>query len=320
MMEEAEYKQLVASLEGLTDDQVEAVLAALQRRRDGDGVQRQLQKLAAESQRCPHCDSETIVKFGFSFGSQRFRCKDCRKTFNALTGTPLNRLRGKEKFLENAACMADGLSVRKTAARTGMSVRKAFRWRHKFLGLLNGQKPAGLSGVVEADETSFPVSYKGQKKDLPRLAKKRAGKNKDGSGGEKTKVVVAVQRGTKLEFDQILADATASSLTDALRPALSPDAVLSSDGNAAYWSVADDLGVEAGHFVAAFHGKGGDGVWHVQSVNRYDSSLKTWMKRFRGVATKYLPNYLGWRRLLDRFSDALTPQQFLFRALRPAYQ
>jgi hypothetical protein len=28
----------------------------------------------------------------------------------------------------------------------------------------------------------------------------------------------------------------------------------------------------------------------------------------------------GWRRLLDRFKDNLTPQQFLFHALRTSYQ
>ncbi len=94
---------------------------------------------------------------------------------------------------------------------------------------------------------------------------------------------------------------------------------LSTDGNAAYWTVAKALGVASGSFIAAHHGHGGDGVWHVQSVNRYDSSLKTWMTRFRGVATKYLANYLGWRRLLDRFKDTLTPQQFLFHALRTSY-
>ncbi len=55
--------------------------------------------------------------------------------------------------------------------------------------------------------------------------------------------------------------------------------------------------------MAAYHGKGGDGMWHVQGVNRYDAHLKTWMARFHGVATRYLENYLGWRRLLDRFND-----------------
>jgi len=47
---------------------------------------------------------------------------------------------------------------------------------------------------------------------------------------------------------------------------------------------------------------------------------ESWMTRFRGVATKYLANYLGWRRLLNRFKDQLAPEQFLFLALRNSYQ
>ena len=56
-------------------------------------------------------------------------------------------------------------------------------------------------------------------------------------------MVVAVQRGTSIEFDQMLAQGTAVALTEALRPVLSADPVLSTDGNAAYWTVAKALGV-----------------------------------------------------------------------------
>ncbi len=35
------------------------------------------------------------------------------------------------------------------------------------------------------------------------------------------------------------------------------------------------------------------------------------MDRFHGVATKYLPNYLGWRRGLECFADTLTPSLLL---------
>jgi hypothetical protein len=41
-------------------------------------------------------------------------------------------------------------------------------------------------------------------------------------------------------------------------------------------------------------------VFHIQHVNAYHSRLKDWMRRFKGVSTKYLANYLGWRRLLER--------------------
>ena len=37
------------------------------------------------------------------------------------------------------------------------------------------------------------------------------------------------------------------------------------------------------------------GAVHVQNVNAYHSRFREWIARFHGVATHYLPNYLGWR-------------------------
>ena len=42
-----------------------------------------------------------------------------------------------------------------------------------------------------------------------------------------------------------------------------------------------------------------DGQIHVQNVNAYHSRFKQWLGRFHGVASKYLPNYLGWRWAID---------------------
>ncbi len=39
------------------------------------------------------------------------------------------------------------------------------------------------------------------------------------------------------------------------------------------------------------------------------------MHRFHDVATRYLPSYLGWRRILDETKDALTPAYILRAAL-----
>jgi hypothetical protein len=58
-----------------------------------------------------------------------------------------------------------------------------------------------------------------------------------------------------------------------------------------------------------------DGVFHIQNVNAYDSRLKGWMRRFHGVATQYLENYLGWRRMLERYKTAITPKLCLAEAL-----
>jgi hypothetical protein len=49
---------------------------------------------------------------------------------------------------------------------------------------------------------------------------------------------------------------------------------------------------------------------HVQNVDAYHQRLKAWLQRFRDVASRCLPNYLGWRRALD--SDrATSPAQLL---------
>jgi hypothetical protein len=52
-----------------------------------------------------------------------------------------------------------------------------------------------------------------------------------------------------------------------------------------------------------------------QLVNAYHGRLKGWMARFHGVATKYLPNYLGWRRFLERFGSSLAPPLVLDLAI-----
>jgi len=45
------------------------------------------------------------------------------------------------------------------------------------------------------------------------------------------------------------------------------------------------------------------GQFHIQNVNGYMSRLRGWMRRFNGVGTEYLPNYLGWMRMMDSKKD-----------------
>ena len=63
------------------------------------------------------------------------------------------------------------------------------------------------------------------------------------------------------------------------------------------------------------------GAFHIQNVNAYHSRLKRWMVRFHGVATKYLVNYLGRQRMLERYQRAIRPSHCLHEALgRPMQQ
>ena len=319
-MDAESFQRLEIELEALTSAQRETVLARMHGMAERDNNQRVIEERLGKQMHCPRCSGDKVVKFGQTNGQQRYRCNSCRRTFIALTGTPFLHLHAKSKLLAYAGCMAEGLTIRKSAERVGLTVDRAFRWRHTFLAYLQQQKPSGLTGVVEADETFFRRSFKGQRKAMPRAAKKRGGAAKDVKEGEKIPVLVALQRGSRTEHDVVLDGLSKKKITKALRQALSADVVLSTDGNASYRYAARKLGIQAGYFVASEHGHGGRGMWHVQNVNAYDARLKNWLHRFHGIATKYLANYLGWRRLLDRCKDMVTPQQFLFHALRTEYQ
>lgn len=48
---------------------------------------------------CPHCGSTRMVRNGHADGLQRYKCRACNRSFNALTGTPLARLRQRASGL-----------------------------------------------------------------------------------------------------------------------------------------------------------------------------------------------------------------------------
>ena len=89
---------------------------------------------------------------GKASGLRRFYCPHCKKTFNALTGTPLAHLHKKERWFDFAQSLSEGETVRKSAARCDLAVSTAFRWRHRFLQAIK-TAAAPLCGIVEADET-----------------------------------------------------------------------------------------------------------------------------------------------------------------------
>lgn len=64
---------------------------------------------ANEPRCCPHCQGTELYRHGHVSGLQRYRCRTCRRTFNALTGTALARLRKKLGGVPGAACSRSAL-------------------------------------------------------------------------------------------------------------------------------------------------------------------------------------------------------------------
>ncbi len=273
-----------------------------------------LRSLLEREPACPYCHDGSPVHWGNAHGLPRYRCRLCHKTYNALTGTPLAHLRHRECWPTYAQALIDGDTVREAAHRCGVHKNTSFRWRHRFLALPAQAKPLHLHGIVEADETYFLESHKGER-DLPRPPRKRGGvASTRGLSEEQIPVLIARDRSTRTT-DAILEKANTQAVRTVLEPIVDPDAVLCTDGAAIYRSFAKQthiahkpVNLSAGIRVV-------EAVFHIQNVNAYDSRLKGWMRRFHGVATKYLPNYLGWRRCLERFSENLTPSVVLAQAM-----
>lgn len=263
---------------------------------------------------CPHCQSERAIGHGHNNGLQRYRCKDCRRTFTALTGTPLNRLHKRGLWLRQAQALADRRTLREVAGDLGIHLGTAHRWRHRFLSVPERIQPPSLVGVTEVDETYFLLSFKGKRQGLDREPRKRGGKaSKRGLSNEQVPVLVARDR-SGATMDCVVSTANTATLSAALKPFIPLDTVLCSDGSKSLAGVARALGVEH-HAIKLSAGIRVDGPWHIQNVNAYHSRLKAWIAKFRGVATCYLTNYLGWFRAIDRAITGLKPAQWLAMAV-----
>lgn len=263
---------------------------------------------------CPHCYSGSVVHWGFSCGLQRYRCRECHKTFNALTGTDLAHLRRRELWREYGNCLLRGTSIRQNAHEIGVSASTIFRWRHRWLRAIEPNADAELSGIIEMDETWFRRSYKG-KRALNRAPHKRGMPTRQrGTGAEKVPVLIAEDRHGH-HFDQVLTGVNYATLGQWIPQLIAPESVLCSDGAAVYRLICEENEIHHEVLNSARHERVRHQVFHIQHVNGYQSRLKNWLQHFKGVATQYLPHYLGWRRLLENKRVPRTPEQWLLQVL-----
>ena len=313
-MEAKHFQALVDQMSVLTREQREAIVEAVKTRASATDAISLIDARFATAPLCPHCKSKNVGTWSKPKPLTRYMCKACETTFSALTGTPLETLRRRDAWLDYAQCLADGLSLRKAAKRCKIALDTSFRWRHRFLAIPKNKKAKALSGIVEADETFILKSQKGARKVVGRAARKRGGKaSKPGKSDEHQPVLIARDR-TGATTDAMLDTVDGASITQHLGGVVQAETLLITDGEKAYAALAKAYALMHVWIIASK----GEHVWqgyHIQNVNAYTSNLKSWMVRFRGVATKYLDSYLGWRRMIDRDGDDLPAERWLYAAV-----
>jgi transposase-like protein len=91
--------------------------------------------------RCPVCNSPRASKYGHSRGKQRFKCSDCGRIYT-YTGRLYPGVRKTAQFQEFLALCSQPMPLRMMAAALGIALSTAFRWRHLYLaGLASPQLP-----------------------------------------------------------------------------------------------------------------------------------------------------------------------------------
>ena len=264
---------------------------------------------------CPHGDSRVIVRWGQASALPRYRCKACQRTFNALTKTPLAPLRMKDKGATQAAALSDGVSIAKAAKRCDVHYPTAFRWRHRFLDALAGDKPKARSGIVEGDETVILKSFKGKRSGLPRAGRKRGGKSAQrGLSAEQIALLVARDR-QGATADAVLPKLNRVSIATALGGLITSANELCCDGGNAIVAFGRKAGIPTHSLPAPGKPNPQAPAFHINNVNACHARLKEWLRRFHGVATKNLPHYLGWRRVLEAWGQKATSDRFILGAI-----
>ncbi len=224
-------------------------------------------------------------------------------------------MRLKAKWTTQARAIIDGVTTAQAARQCDVHYTTAFRWRHRFLEALAGDKPQSLQGIVESDETFILESFKGRRSDLPRAARKRGGKSaKRGISAEQIPIIVARDR-HGATTDAVLPRLNRASIAAALEGVVTPANEFCCDGGAAIVSFASKAGIPT--HILPRPGKPNPQApdFHINNINAYHGRLKEWLRRFHGVATKNLPNYLGWRRTLEALQQQATPAAWILGAM-----
>ena len=157
---------------------------------------------------------------------------------------------------------------------------------------------------MEVDETLFRRSEKGSRQ-LRRAPRKRGRRASLPGRSRKDWVTVLTARDRhKKTFEAIVPAASSEPIALALDQVIASDSVLCSD----HWNAYRLLASKKNRLHKRLNAHAGirviDRVFHIQNVNAYHSRLKNWQRRFHGVATKYLDNYLGWHRFRDEHPSA----------------
>lgn len=272
---------------------------------------------------CPHCGAKSslgfIVKKGMHNGVQRYQCKSCGVKFVSTTNTVFSHTHKDadtwRKFIEMTI---SGASIRDCAEECGLCIQTAFNWRHKVLNaFVVNQEAIKMYGNIEVDEMLLALSYKGNHvqggfgarkvtpgviNDMPRKSYKRGSDNKSKSSKDKACIFCMVEDGNKTFYAAVpgvgfmtepMLDATVGKHVNKEKAMVLADSYkttrkyLESKGYKHTILLSNTTNNLNGHKPEI------KGELHIQHVNSMHQHIRTFLRPYCGVSSKYLENYMA---------------------------
>lgn len=252
-----------------------------------------------EKKECPHCHHTNIIKKGFDENKvQRYKCTNCNKRFNDLTGTIFSGSKLSYEQIEIfLQCFDDKVSLRKTAQRMNVNKNTVHLLRLKLMDSLKQiRESIKLSGIVESDEIYKTINLKGTKEEkMPRASKPRKSKGTTTRGISKHKICIAsaIDENDNM-FMEIAGTGqiTSDMVKQALTPKLGDIKMLITDCKSSYESEVKAKGWNLKQIKAnGYTDSEGNSLANINSIH---SGLTDFLSHFRGVSTKHLQGYLDW--------------------------
>ena len=252
-------------------------------------------KILSTAPICPRCRCEYVTKAGVHNGRQVYKCKSCKYQFRETAKSLVYHLHKYPLILDYLKCMLEGKSLRACAREVGISLPTSFRWRHKILSAIQGLEGGiNFSGITEADELLMQYSEKGRRYKSPE-EKEQAMKTVHPN----VAVLVMTDREGNLLFKHTGENRVQNSqIKEELKRRVSENNLICFKPNDEFKQAVMESPSKK---VIVRRKTKGLAIYSVNVAEKKITNFLVWMMRFRGVATKYLQNYLMWFVVMNKY-------------------
>ena len=222
---------------------------------------------------CPNCNGKSYIKFGKYKGIQRYKCKECDKTFSKTTKALWSYSKKQpEKWVKFMELFFQKSTLRECSKILEINIRTAFIWRHKVMQtMITEIIPAKLEGKVFITKAMQKENFKGCR-------------NIKTSERENIWIVGARDRRDSMIVVPICTRCwNRRSFDKLIYSKIEKNSYIVSDYDQYMMNVAKK------------HNKGIVlNSYKEECMKNFRGNLKRWIGGFKGVATKYLERYLSY--------------------------